>query len=225
VLCETRLRRPYVEELHNCVGNTMSLDERYRSKKWPKEEPSPHQVNPSANPLHDILELVREVNRIVTSDLFEYTESSQRTEDISAEPDYVIPKPAERTQVPVEHAELAVESIEEITRDPAAVSVPGSQHEKDGAILAGLMRFAYLKGILEYKNSNLDDAIKHLTRCYEMAVKTGSSEYAVRSQSQLAIIYLKRYEMHGLHADYGLACISLDTLREMGVDTKRLVRK
>jgi len=219
-----KARKPYVQELYSYVGTTMSLDERYKRKKWPKDKPSLDEENPSVNPLHDILELVREVNRIVTSDIFEYAESSQRTEGISEEPDYVIPKPAERTQVPVEHTELPSESPEGIARDPTAASVPISQHGKDEAGLAEMMRMAYLKGISEYGKLNLDDAVKHLIRCYEMAVKTGSREYSVSSQSQLATIYLKRYQMYGLHADYGLACIAIDTLREMGVDTKRLVR-
>jgi len=186
MLYETELRRPYVEELDSYVGTAMSPDESYRRKKWPKDKPSPYEESPSANLLYDISRLLGAGARIVTSDVFEYPESSPRTENISAEPDYVISEPVEKTEVHVES-------------------------------------FSYLRGLLEYKSSNLDDSIRHLTRCHEMAVKTGSLKYAVRSQSQLAVVYLKRYEMYGLDADYRLASLSLDNVRRMGIDTKRVI--
>jgi hypothetical protein len=216
MLYETEFRRPYVEELENYVGTIMSSYESYRRKKWPKDKPSPHEESPSANFLYDISRLLGEVDRIVTSDDFESSESSQRTENIPAEADYVISESVERTELPDESGEETSQGLE-------AVSDPISQHEKDEAYLAGMMSFSYLRGLLEYKSSNLDDSIRHLTRCHEMAVKTGSLKYAVRSQSQLAVVYLKRYEMYGLDADYRLASLSLDNVRKMGIDTKRVI--
>ncbi|MHA2380376.1 MAG: hypothetical protein ACXADS_13970 [Candidatus Thorarchaeota archaeon] len=194
----------------------MSPYESYRRKKWPKDKPSPHEESPSANLLYDVSRLLGEVRKIVTSDDFESSESSQRTEKIPAEADYVISESAERTESPDE-------SGEETSQDLTTVPDPISQHEEDEAYLAGMMSFSYLKGLLEYKVLNFDDSIKHLTRCYELAVKTSSREYAARSQSQLAAVYLKRYEIYALDADYRLASLFLDNARRMGKDTRRLI--
>jgi tetratricopeptide (TPR) repeat protein len=90
--------------------------------------------------------------------------------------------------------------VSEEPKDESSVSELGDDGSE--AYISGNASLYYLRGLLYHQRMNLDDAIRYLGKCLEMAVETDLFDYVVKSQIQLAAICLKRYRIHGNEKDY-----------------------
>ena len=74
--------------------------------------------------------------------------------------------------------------------------------DESEAYVGGNIGLYYLRGVLCHQKMNLDDAIHFLGQALEFAVEMDMFDYVVKSQIQLASVYLKRYRIHGDKKDY-----------------------
>ena len=93
--------------------------------------------------------------------------------------------------------------VEAAPEEPEDESI-STEPKIDGseAYVAGTVSLYYLRGLLYHQRMNLDDAIRYLGECLEMAVETDLFDYVIKSQIQLAAVCLKRYRIHGNEKDY-----------------------
>lgn len=176
----------------------MGSEEFRRENRRPRKNPFSEKTNPEMNLKRDVAELLEQIEEIVTGsedDCIEYM--------YGIEGSYA--KGTEATSFIHEQFELPIDEPEAVLRERTDTPISTTKHERSTAYLAGNIGLSYLRGLLEYKRMNLEDAILHLTRCYELAVQADSFEYIVKSQVQLAVVHLERYQEYELEEDYRLA--------------------
>jgi hypothetical protein len=122
----------------------------------------------------------------------------------------------EATSSILERFELPIDESETVLPERTDTQISTTKHERSTAYLAGNIGLSYLRGLLEYKRMNLEDAILHLTRCYELAIQADSIKYIMKSQVQLAVVHLERYQVHEIEEDYRKAIRYSTNLMRMG---------
>ena len=183
------------EELR-CV--LMGSEEFQRENRRPRKKPFSEKANPAMNLKHDVAELLEQIAEIVTGSEDDYTEYMYGIEGPHA-------KGTEATSFIHEQFELPIDEPEAVLRERTDTPISTTKHERLTAYLAGNIGLSYLRGLLEYKRMNLEDAILHLTRCYELAIQADSFKYVMKSQVQLAVLHLERYQEYEIEEDYRLA--------------------
>ena len=175
----------------------MGSEEFQRENKQPRKGPFSEKGPPAMKLKDDIVELLEQTEEIVTG-------SNDDTEYM-----YGIEVPyaegTEATSFMLEQFELPIDEPEAVLRERTDTPISTTKHERLTAYLAGNIGLSYLRGLLEYKRMNLEDAILHLTRCCELAIQADSFKYVMKFQVQLAVLHLERYQEYEIEEDYRLA--------------------
>lgn len=192
----------------------MGSYESHREERWLKKKPSSEMEKASTKFIQDITQLLKHLDRLPGRNVSRKSKANVRIEVPPTERGYVIPEFRERLEEPIADDKLNM-------HEPVDVPVLVRQQNREKAYHAGSISFNYVRGFLEHKHRNLDDAIVHLSRCHTLALEAKSLEYIVKSLIQLAAVYLERYQLRNTEADYRMALRYSDNLMEIGMKEKR----
>ena len=195
----------------------MNSDKSHSSDARPREEHSSRKKDFVAGLTQEVSRLLDHLEDVLAKDGYIPSKASERVAGRTIQADYFIPEFREEGEVPLEDQDVVLSS-------PMDMSVVIDQREREEALKAGNISFSYLRGLLEHRRRNLDVAISHLTRCYDLALEAGSLEYVVKSQIQLAVLHLRRYRKCETLADYRLALHYSNNLVQMGMKKEHVGR-